>query len=501
MSIRAKLKKSIGIQESGAVLYHHQYYGNRNGINNRDVAPPPATPNPPVSATEAKDDDLHKHVGAMKDAGFKVTDYRRLSANTGHLAAGPRGRNRMDKGRATAQHQQGFYTDPHLSLRFERPSDGKKATTWMYKGRSKSSAMAGPQKGDFKTRDDVATMIFDTPSMITSPETGNRFKVNAFTADNPKQLARKLSKMKPQESLQELAAKPQPKAGNPKGGAPAKGGKKPNPDYAPPELPGTLDPAAVHNYYMSMADYHDKRSWMNKRIAGLKPLWSNDRTMHDDRHLFHKAMRDGFAQKALAVDLAAPMDGQGSGFAGMKESIQESSSPERIQVAHDVHTLEEFVEKYGRTPLEALRTGQIKRFTIIGERHGKADNNYDEEKPGCVCDQCGRTVTHKEYSSGATTCCKNGSVVPEEDFGKTFEEAFSGTAPTGALNTVNQNKSASAKPLPMQSPFPSQVQHKTAVGKVADVPKLPGVPKVSEATLRVLQGESLESVLNSLRKF
>lgn len=223
------------------------------------------------------------------------------------------------------------------------------------------------------------------------------------------------------------------------------GGKKP--ENGPPELPKTLNPADVHGYYMAMADFHDKKAWTNKRISGLKPLWSDDRTMHDDRHLFHRAMRDGFAQKALAVDLAAPMDGA-SGFAGMKESIQESASPERIQVGHDVHTLEEFVAKYGEAPLYALRSGKIQRFSIIGE-------------------------------------------------------AFSGTAPTGALDTINQNKSGvSAKPLPLQHPFPSTVQHKSnAVGKVGTVPKMPGMPKTTEATKRVMEGEDVFEVLSSLREF
>lgn len=388
---------------------------------------------------EAKDDPLHQHVNAMRQAGYEVSRYSRYSANRGHVAAGPRGRNRMDKGRdpnKPAFSQQGYYTDPHLNIRYQNPKTGKGAITSLWKGRSKSvwDPTKNDFKHDFKTRDDIQTMLFDVPQMYKSPETGRRFRTNAFTAEDPKMLQKKLKKITPQESIQEKFGAA--------AAAPAKGGKKPNPEYAAPELPKSLNPADVHGYYMAMADHHDKRSWMHKRLSGLKPLWSDDRTMHDDRHLFHKAMRDGFAQKALAVDLAAPQDGQGSGFAGMKESIQESSSPERIQVEATVHTFEQFVEKYGTSPIEALRMGKIDRFTIVAE-------------------------------------------------------AFSGIAPTGSLNTVNGNKTSSSKPLALKSPFPSQSQHQPNAN-VGKVPKMPDLKSAMKATEAVASGANPLAVIESL---
>lgn len=80
--------------------------------------------------------------------------------------------------------------------------------------------------------------------------------------------------------------------------------KKPNPDYQPPEPPKALDPLSVHGYYMSMSDYHDRQSNKHSRIRDLQKLWSQGRAYHDDRSLFHKTMRDGWAQKALSIDLA-----------------------------------------------------------------------------------------------------------------------------------------------------------------------------------------------------
>jgi len=47
------------------------------------------------------------------------------------------------------------------------------------------------------------------------------------------------------------------------------------------------------------------------------------------------------------------------------------------------------------------------------EFHAFAD---DLTKPGCVCSKCGRTVTVKEYSSGKSSCCEEGMVIPQEDY-------------------------------------------------------------------------------------
>lgn len=46
----------------------------------------------------------------------------------------------------------------------------------------------------------------------------------------------------------------------------------------------------------------------------------------------------------------------------------------------------------------------------------------NDEKPGTVCSECGRTVTNNEYSSGQPNCCEKGSVIPEEQFGQNFDE-------------------------------------------------------------------------------
>lgn len=101
--------------------------------------------------------------------------------------------------------------------------------------------------------------------------------------------------------------------------------KAPNPAYMPPEPPKGLSPLEVHGYYMSMSDYHDRQSSKHARIRGLKKLWSDDRNYHDDRHNFHKALRDGYAQKALAIDLHAQEQQQKSGF-GMNESQEKCVS-------------------------------------------------------------------------------------------------------------------------------------------------------------------------------
>lgn len=83
----------------------------------------------------------------------------------------------------------------------------------------------------------------------------------------------------------------------------------------------------------------------------------------------------------------------------------------------------------------SLQTHLSQKFEARG--HGHHDE-MDQEKPGCVCDQCGRTVTHREYSSGATTCCKNGSVIPEEDFGKTYEARWRPLVPYGGPGSTGK---------------------------------------------------------------
>ena len=199
-------------------------------------------------------------------------------------------------------------------------------------------------------------------------------------------------------------------------------GKKPN-GYEPPGLPKTTNPADVHDYYMAMATYHDKHAWKHQRLSGLKPLWSDDRNMHQDRHSFHKAMRDGFAQKALSVDLAAAQESQsGFGGKGMRESVESGV----LQVSDRTVTLEQFTAQHGVRPLELLREDQI-QFRIV-------------------------------------------------------VEAFSGASPTGALDTINQNHTSGSKPLPLNHPFPSQVP-KPAVKNLTK--KVPGVIKPTESNVNI----------------
>lgn len=56
-------------------------------------------------------------------------------------------------------------------------------------------------------------------------------------------------------------------------------------------------------------------------------------------------------------------------------------------------------------------------------RGGTFDQRHmEDEKEGTVCSECGRTVTHGEYSSGQPTCCKGGDVIPQEEYGRNHRE-------------------------------------------------------------------------------
>lgn len=331
---------------------------------------------------------------------------------------------------------------------------------------------------------------------------------------------------------------------------PAAPAKKRSPEYAPPELPSNLDPASTHSYYMAMADWHDKEAWKNNRLSRLKPLWSSSRMQHDDKHQFHRAMRDGFAQKALAIDLASPMDGA-SGFQGMRESLNESSSRERIVVDAQIHTLEEFIKKYGSVPLDAIRTGKVESFTIIHEGKkvppGTADKSHRkflkqigddsgegyDKLPGAAADArtsmrsaaqkagscwgCGSDwflygggghwgkyaretgssplIQMKKDSKyhGSKLCpdCFEEEGHPEH-LTAGVEEAFGGIAPTGALATINGNKTHSERPL--QASFPTAAS--STVNPTSKTLKTSVAPM--EATTVVACGASPSAVLEAL---
>lgn len=147
--------------------------------------------------------------------------------------------------------------------------------------------------------------------------------------------------------------------------------KEPNPAYAAPELPKDTNPAAVHQYYMSMSDYHDRHAQKHARLRGLQKLWSDSRNHHDDRHNFHKSMRDGFAQKALSVDIAQTAEQKQGGFGGMKESDESLAEmamhPDAKRAWKNVQSL----EKKPHTPeREALWQKHMKTYSDAGGHDG-----------------------------------------------------------------------------------------------------------------------------------
>lgn len=73
--------------------------------------------------------------------------------------------------------------------------------------------------------------------------------------------------------------------------------KKP---YNPmPEGPKDVNPFEIHNYFMQMADWHEKEGRKHGQLGTFKPLFSRDRKHHDNRSQFHSQMQMAFAQKAL----------------------------------------------------------------------------------------------------------------------------------------------------------------------------------------------------------
>jgi hypothetical protein len=190
---------------------------------------------------------------------------------------------------------------------------------------------------------------------------------------------------------------------------------------------------------MAMADYHDKHAWKNSRLRDIKPLWSGSRSYHDDRHNFHKAMRDGFAQKALSIDLHGDSGPSRGGF-GMKESVV---------------TPEEVLEWTGKS-LEEIKQGKYLPESLLS-----------------------RLVSLQE---------ENGQT-----------EAFGGIAPTGALSTINQNKPASSKVLQPKATTPLKPPP-TSTSSLSN--KLPTMQKEArQAVERASQGESISKILDGLLRF
>ena len=64
----------------------------------------------------------------------------------------------------------------------------------------------------------------------------------------------------------------------------------------------------------------------------------------------------------------------------------------------------------------ARRAKSAARPTGINPQHRNEQSEMEQEHPGAVCSDCGRTVTNGEYSYGGSNCCK-ADVVPEEQYG------------------------------------------------------------------------------------
>lgn len=145
--------------------------------------------------------------------------------------------------------------------------------------------------------------------------------------------------------------------------------KQPNPAYMPPEAPKDTNPLAVHQYYMSMSDYHDRHAQKHARLRGLQKLWSDSRSHHDDRHNFHKAMRDGYAQKALQIDIRGESQQSAGGFGKMKESIEEDYSSDDMSHARDI-AISHGYRSQGHDPLGAKLVHNISRHELYIGKSG-----------------------------------------------------------------------------------------------------------------------------------
>jgi hypothetical protein len=81
---------------------------------------------------------------------------------------------------------------------------------------------------------------------------------------------------------------------------------------------------------------------------------------------------------------------------------------------------------------------------------GHPDREMEQEHPGAVCSDCGRTVTNGEYSYGGSNCCK-ADVVAEEEYGK-----------TGAVKAPRSYKQAAREAGPLRFGVPEEFQEQVA---------------------------------------
>ena len=88
-------------------------------------------------------------------------------------------------------------------------------------------------------------------------------------------------------------------------------------------------------------------------------------------------------------------------------------------------------------------------------RRTHESEDMDADKPGAVCSECGRTVTHREYSSGQSSCCPDGSVIPEEHFGQSFDESVT----PGYLPPPRNSSNALRPDGRLDIPFNAETPH------------------------------------------
>lgn len=270
--------------------------------------------------------------------------------------------------------------------------------------------------------------------------------------------------------------------------------KAPNPEYMPPEPPQGLNPLQVHQYYMQMADYHDKNAWKHSRIGGLQKLWSQGKAYHDDRHQFHKAMRDGFAQKALAVDLSQSSEGQQkSGFGGMRESIEDVDEgiaglggqeiamiASMIAAPWAISKVSKGLGHAGKVLGQAVKGVKDTPGAFKKGAEGSSSGTSALGRLGTSLGQKVKSATSATVSGVKTVASKGLLGAASDAFRK--EEAFGGTTPTGALNTVINNKAPNLKLLQPKAPTaakPVAVKNTTTI-KPSDQ-KMAGVRKAVEA--------------------
>lgn len=268
--------------------------------------------------------------------------------------------------------------------------------------------------------------------------------------------------------------------------------KKPNPDYMPPEPPSGLNPLQVHKYYMDMADYHDKQSWKHNRLGGLQKLWSTGQAYHNDRHQFHKAMRDGFAQKALAVDLNSQQEQGGFSGGRMRESVDDVDEAFGLG-GQEIALIASMVAApwaIGKVSKGLGHAGKVLGQAVKGVKDtpgafkkGAEGSTSGTSTLGRLGTSLGQKVKSAATTatSGVKTVASKGLIGAASDaFRK--DEAFAGTTPTGTMNTVINNKAPSLKLLQPKSPAPAKpVSVKSTTTINPPDKKIAGVRKAVEA--------------------